>query len=114
MDTITFEDFIRLDIRAGTIIDAELVPKSKKLVKLQVSFGEEKRTILAGIASMVPHLLNSDVKSLIYRQVVAVLNLAPREMMGIQSHGMLLAGESSDGKICLVSSSGIVEGGKIG
>ena len=113
-DTITYEDFLKLDIRVGTITSAELVPKSKKLVKLQVSFGEESRTILAGIASMIPFLLDSKVENFQGRQVVAVLNLAPREMMGITSHGMLLAAHGKDDALSLASCPGAPDGADLG
>lgn len=114
MDTITYDDFVKVDIRVGTITSAELVPKSKKLVKLEVSFGTETRTILAGIASMIPFLLDSKVENFAGRQVVAVLNLAPREMMGIQSHGMLLAAHGADGNLSLASCPGAPDGAALG
>ena len=114
MDTISYDDFVKVDIRVGTITNAELVPKSKKLVKLEVSFGEETRTILAGIASMIPFLLDSKVESFVGRQVVAVLNLAPREMMGVMSHGMLLAAHGKDGSLHLASCSGAPDGAALG
>jgi len=91
-DTITFEDFLKLDIRVGLITAAEPVPKSKKLLKLQVDFGTEigVRTILAGIAGPDPVAKSLNL-ALQKPKVLAVVNLAPRMMMGIESHGMLLA-----------------------
>jgi methionine--tRNA ligase beta chain len=89
---LSYEDFVKFDIRVGTVISAEPVAKSKKLLKLEVSFGMEIgcRTILAGIAgSYIP-------TDLIDRRVVAVLNLAPREMMGTVSNGMLLAASTME------------------
>lgn len=114
MDTITYDDFVKVDLRVGTVTKAELVPKSKKLVKLEVSFGEETRTILAGIASMIPFLLDGKVENFEGRQVVAVLNLAPREMMGVMSHGMLLAAHGKDGSLHLASCSGAPDGAALG
>lgn len=103
------EDFFKFDIRVGTITQAEPVKKSK-LLNLQVSFGPEigTRTILAGIAEAF------NPESLPGLQVVAVLNLAPREMKGIMSHGMLLAGHSATGQLILVNPNGIAEGGEVG
>ena|SRR5579885_1448271 len=91
-DTISFEDFLKLDIRVGQITSAEPVPKSKKLLKLQVDFGTEigVRTILAGIAGPDP-VGKAENLTLAKPKVLAVVNLAPRMMMGIESHGMLLA-----------------------
>lgn len=114
MDTITYDDFVKVDLRVGTVTKAELVPKSKKLVKLEVSFGEETRTILAGIASMIPFLLDGKVESFEGRQVVAVLNLAPREMMGVMSHGMLLAAHGKDDSLHLASCPGAPDGASLG
>ncbi len=110
MDTITFDDFIKADIRVGTITQAEAVPKSKKLLKLSVSFGAEigTRTILAGIAEAY----NPD--GIVGLQIVAVVNIPPRAMMGTESHGMLLAGRSVTGQLILVSPNGIAEGERIG
>lgn len=110
MDTITFDEFIRADIRSGTITAAEAVPKSKKLLKLSVSFGAEigTRTILAGIAEAY------NPEGVVGLQITAVVNLPPRAMMGIESHGMLLAGRSATGQLVLVSPNGIAEGERIG
>ncbi len=83
---ITFDDFLKVDIRVGEIKSAEPVPKSDKLLRLTVDLGPlGQRTILAGIArSHKPELLPG-------KRVAVVVNLAPRKMMGIESHGMLLA-----------------------
>lgn len=107
---VTFDDFAKLDIRVGTIVEADAVPKSDKLLRLQVSFGPiGKRTILAGIGkSYKPADLTG-------RQVAAIVNFPPRAMMGIQSEGMLLAAESTDGGVTLLGfTAGAVEGAKIG
>lgn len=104
----TYEDFLKLDIRVGTITSAERVPKSEKLLQLQVNFGElGVRTILAGIGKdFDPTLLSG-------KQIVAVVNLAPRKMMGIMSHGMILAGHHTEG-LSLVSCSGVPDGVRLG
>ena len=111
-DTITFDDFLKLDIRVGQIVSAEPVPKSKKLLKLQVDFGTEigTRTILAGIAGPDP-LGRSDSLNLEKPKVLAVVNLAPRMMMGIESHGMLLASHDDLDIVWLTSVNGVVPNG---
>jgi methionyl-tRNA synthetase len=106
---LAYEEFSKLDIRVGTVVSAEAVPKSKKLIKMEVSFSDtETRTILAGIAEAYNPETLKDL------QVVAVLNLAPRSMMGIESHGMLLAGRNELGQLRLLSPNGIAKGGEIG
>jgi methionyl-tRNA synthetase len=87
---IKYEDFQKLDLRIGTIINAEAVPKSKKLIKLTVDIGEE-RIVVAGIAK---HYSPDNIKG---RQVIMVANLEPVKLMGIESHGMILAAEDGDG-----------------
>lgn len=84
-------DLVRqLDLRVATILNAEPVPKSKKLLKLEVDVGFEKRTIVAGISQFY------DAKNLVGRKVVVVANLKPATLMGIESHGMVLAGKGGD------------------
>ncbi len=109
-DTISYDDFAKLDIRVGSITKSEPVPKSKKLLKLEVYFGPEvgHRVILAGIAG------SFDATTITGMQVTAVLNLAPRSMMGVESHGMLLAGQWADGRLALVQCNGVPDGGSIG
>lgn len=91
MDIISFDDFTKVELRVGLVTSAERLPKSKKLLKLEVSFGElGNRTILAGVGQHI------EPDTLLNQKVVAVLNLVPREMMGVMSHGMLLAAHSGD------------------
>jgi methionyl-tRNA synthetase len=96
-ESISFDDFAKMDIRTGTILAAARMEKSKKLLKLQVDLGFETRTILSGIAE---HFQPEEV---IGRQVVVLANLAPRVMMGIASAGMILMAEDSEGKLSFVS-----------
>lgn len=107
--TITFDEFLKVDIRVGTVTHAESVPKSKKLLKLKVSFGPEigERTIMAGIAEHYN-------ESIIGLKVVAVINLMPRTMMGVESHGMLLAGHGPTNSVVLLNPGDIVEGNDVG
>ena len=93
---IVFDDFGKIDLRIGTVTAAEKMPKSDKLLKLTVDSGLDVRTILSGIAK---HYSPEDM---IGRQVTFVANLAPRKMMGIESQGMILMAEDSDGKLRLL------------
>ncbi|OIO31381.1 MAG: methionine--tRNA ligase [Candidatus Yonathbacteria bacterium CG_4_10_14_3_um_filter_47_65] len=85
MDTITFDDFKKLDIRIGTVTSAERVADTDKLIVLSVLLGEETRTIVSGIAEYFP-----EPKSLEGRQVPVITNLEPRNIRGIESKGMIL------------------------
>ncbi len=82
---ITFDDFMKLDLRVATIVEAEPHPNADRLLKLQVDLGEEKRQICAGIKEFY------DPENLIGKQIVVVTNLAPRKIRGEISNGMLLA-----------------------
>jgi methionyl-tRNA synthetase len=95
-ETIAYDDFAKMDIRTGTILAAEKMEKSKKLLKLQVDLGLEQRTILSGIAE---HFQPEEV---VGQQVIVLANLAPRVMMGIESQGMILMAENEAGKLCFV------------
>ena len=92
-DQIQYDHFSLLDIRAGKILQAEKMKKSKKLLKITVDLGFEKRVILSGIAE---HFSAEEVKG---KSVCVVANLAPRKMMGIESNGMILMAEESNGKL---------------
>ena len=95
-DDISFDDFGQMDLRIGTITAAEKVAKTKKLLKLTVDLGLEERTIVSGIAEyFIP-------EALIGQQVQVLLNLAPREIKGIKSQGMLLMAENADGSLALM------------
>ncbi|MDG5767161.1 methionine--tRNA ligase [Balneolales bacterium ANBcel1] len=97
-NTITFEDFSKLDLRVGEILMAEPVPKSEKLLKVTVDIGLEKRTIMAGIAQ---HVRPEDLPG---KKVTVVANLKPRKMLGTPSEGMILMAETPDGKLKFLSS----------
>ncbi|HEV8586757.1 MAG TPA: methionine--tRNA ligase, partial [Methylomirabilota bacterium] len=88
---ISIDEFQKVDLRVAQVLAAEAVPKSKKLLKLRVSLGAEERTILAGIAE---HYAPAD---LVGKKVVVVANLQPAKLMGIESQGMVLAGEGGQG-----------------
>ncbi len=93
---IQYDDFAKLDLKAGTVISCEKVEKADKLLKLEVDLGTEKRTIVSGIA------LHYKAEEMVGKQVVVVTNLAPRKMKGIESQGMILTAEDKDGKLQLL------------
>jgi methionyl-tRNA synthetase len=94
---ISIDDFMKVELRTAKVISAEAVPKSKKLIKLQVDLGNEQRTILAGIAEAY------QPESLVGRVIVVVANLKPAKLMGIESNGMVLAASPEGGKPMLVT-----------
>ncbi|HVN59211.1 MAG TPA: methionine--tRNA ligase [Bacteroidales bacterium] len=104
-DTITFDDFSRLDIRSATILEAEKVPKTTKLLKLKIDCGLDTRTIVSGIAEFF------EPRDLIGKQISIVANLEPRKIKGIESKGMILCAEDRDGKLVLVAPAGNVSNG---
>ena len=95
-DTIQFDDFQKMDIRVSTILAAEKVAKTKKLLKLTVDTGIDKREIVSGIAE------HFTPEELIGKQVLVLVNLAPRELKGILSKGMILMAEDASGKLRLL------------
>ena len=110
MDTIAIEDFAKVDLRVGRVVEASAHPDPKvtKLLVLKVDLGEgPPRTILAGIA------LHYTPEQMVGRNIIVVANLAPREMRGIVSHGMLLAA-SGEGRPHLLSVEGAAPGDRVG
>ncbi|MCH2233193.1 MAG: methionine--tRNA ligase [Crocinitomicaceae bacterium] len=104
-DEVTFDDFMKMDIRVGEIIDAEKVPKADKLLKLTVNTGIDQRTVVSGIAE---HFAPEDI---IGKKVSVLLNLAPRKIRGVESQGMILMAENEDGKLSFVSPDEGFDGG---
>ena len=105
-EIIEFEDFTKLDIRIGTILEAEKVPKTKKLLKLKVDVGIDTRTIVSGIAeSFKP-------ADIIGQQVSILVNLAPRKIRGVESQGMILMTDTTDGKLSFVAPEREVKNGE--
>jgi methionyl-tRNA synthetase len=94
---IVFDDFAKIDLKVGTIVSAEKVEKADKLLKLSVDVGFETRTIVSGIA------LHFKPEDIVGKQVVVVVNLAPRKMRGIESNGMILMAEDKSGKLHFVN-----------
>jgi methionyl-tRNA synthetase len=106
---ITFDDFSKMDIRVGTILEAEKVPKADKLLKLLVDTGVDKRTVVSGIAAYYKP------ENIIGQQVSILINLAPRKIKGIESKGMILMAENNIGELSFVTpeKSTINNGGEI-
>ena len=106
-DECTFDDFQKMDIRVSTILEAEKIAKTKKLLKLTVDTGIDKRTIVSGIAE------HFKPEELIGKQVLVLVNLAPREMKGVMSQGMILMAEDASGKLELLSPNNKTNNGAI-
>lgn len=96
-DTITFDDFTGIDIRVGTILEAEKVAKTKKLLKLKVNVGIDTRTIVSGIAETF------NPADIVGQRVSVLVNLAPRKIRGVESQGMILMTETKEGKLSFLA-----------
>lgn len=104
---ITIDDFKKIELRVATIVGCEAVPKSEKLLKLQVEIGAERRQVVAGIAK------HYKPEELLGKSVVVVYNLQPAKLMGQESNGMVLAATDNDGKLLIVSPAGEITSGSI-
>lgn len=102
---VTIDDFSKLDIRVGKVLAAEKMEKSDKLLKLTVDTGVDQRTVLSGIAKYYTP------EEMVGKQVTLIANLAPRKMMGIESQGMILMAEDSNGKLRLLQPNEVVNPG---
>jgi methionyl-tRNA synthetase len=96
-DIITFDEFAKMDIRVGTVLDAVKVPKADKLLQLTIDTGIDKRTVVSGIAQYYKP------EDIIGKQISILVNLAPRKIKGIESQGMILMAENLQGELTLVS-----------
>jgi len=105
--TVEFDDFTKMDIRVGKILSAEKVKKADKLLQLLVDTGVDQRTIVSGIAE------HYEPEEIIGKQVAVLLNLAPRKIRGVESQGMILMAENTDGKLCFVSPENVFNTGSI-
>ncbi|MEP7169730.1 MAG: methionine--tRNA ligase [Bacteroidota bacterium] len=101
----SFDEFSKMDLRIATILEAERVPKTDKLLKLKIDLGFEQRTIVSGIAHCY------EPEKIIGQQVTIIANLAPRKIKGIESKGMILMAEDSDGKLKFVMPSETISNG---
>ena len=93
----SFEDFSKLDLRTGIIVEAEKMPKTKKLMILKVDTGLDVRTIVSGIAE------HFSAEEIIGKKVTVLVNLAPRKLRGVESEGMILMTENYEGKLVFVN-----------
>jgi len=108
-ETIDFDDFTKLDIRIGTILEAVKVPKTKKLLQLKVDVGIDVRTIVSGIAE------SFSPEDVVGKKVIVLTNLAPRTIRGVESQGMILMTDIPDGKLAFIepAHSKVKNGGQI-
>ena len=108
-ELISYEDFAKMDIRIGTILEAEKMPKADKLLILKVDTGLDQRTIVSGIAQ------SFDPKEIIGKKVTVLANLAPRKLRGVESHGMILMAENKEGKYVFLNpdAEGIANGTEV-
>ncbi len=104
---ITIDDFAKIDLRVATVVAAERVPKTDKLIKLQVKIGDEERTIVSGIAQ------HYEPENLIGKNVIVIANLKPAKLHGIESRGMVLAASDGEGNLVLADAPGIASGSKV-
>jgi methionyl-tRNA synthetase len=93
----SFDDFSKMDIRVATILEAEIVPKTDKLLKLKLDTGIDIRTVVSGIAQFYKP------EEIIGQKIVMLANLAPRKIKGIESQGMILMAENADGELSFVA-----------
>lgn len=104
-EDVSFEEFSKMDIRVGTILSAEKVAKTKKLLQLKIDTGIDQRTVVSGIAEFF------DPSEIIGKQVSILVNLAPRKIRGIESQGMILMAEDADGRLEFILPSDAVKNG---
>jgi methionyl-tRNA synthetase len=104
---ITFEDFEKLEMRIVKILEAENIPKSKKLLKLKVDIGGEERSVVAGISE------SYEPEELIGKKVAMLINLKPRKVMGVESQAMILSAEDNGKFSVLIPHKNVKEGSEI-
>src|SRR6056297_657655 len=106
-EDISFDDFTKMDLRVAKVLEAEKVPKTKKLLKLKVDTGVDQRTVVSGIAEYFRP------ENIAGKQVSIVVNLAPKKIRGIESHGMILMAEDANGKLVFISPDEEMENGSM-
>lgn len=102
----SFDDFGKIDIRVGTVLECKKVPKADKLLQFLIDDGEKQRTIVSGIAKFY-----TEPEKLVGRQVCFIANFAPKKLKGVDSEGMILSAEDADGRLVLISPSDLVKSG---
>ncbi len=106
-ELITFEDFKKIDLRVARVLSAERLPKSEKLLKLQIAVGDERRQVVAGIAQ------HYAPEELVGRTVIVVYNLKPAKLMGQESQGMILAASDDSGKLAILTPAAEIADGSV-
>ncbi len=106
-ETCTYDDFVKIDLRVGTILEAKKVEKADKLLEFKVDTGLDVRTIVSGVA------IHFSPEETIGRKVTVLINLAPRKIRGVESEGMLLFAETEEGKLVFVNPDQDTENGSI-
>jgi methionyl-tRNA synthetase len=104
---ITIDDFKKIELKVAKVLEAERVDGSDKLIKMQLSLGEEKRQVIGGIGKYY------EPEQLVGRQIIIVANLEPRSLMGLESQGMLLAASDENGIALLMPDKEVAPGSKI-
>lgn len=104
---ITYDDFAKVELKVAKIMAAERVEKSEKLIKLQLEVGDERRQIVAGIGKAY------EAAELVGKEIIIVANLAPKALMGVESHGMLLAAGGGENPVLLTPEKEIESGAKV-
>ncbi len=108
-ENVSFDEFMKMDIRVGTVLDCKKVPKADKLLQFRIDDGLEGRTILSGIAEYYPN-----PEEFIGKQVLFIANFPPRKLRGIDSEGMILSAENPDGSLTVLQpNSALSNGAKI-
>ena len=107
METISYEEFKKVELRVAKILSAERIEGSDKLLKLEVDLGSEKRQIIGGIGKVYPP------ETLVGRVIVIVANLEPRKLMGLESQGMLLAADNEGAPILLMPEKDVPPGSAV-
>jgi methionyl-tRNA synthetase len=107
-ENVAFDDFLKMDIRVGTVQDCQKVPKADKLLQFKIADGMGERTILSGIAEHYPN-----PEELVGMQICFIANFEPRKLRGIMSEGMILSAENADGKLTLIQPKTKVENGSL-
>ena len=103
---VSFDDFMKVDIRVGTILECQKVPKADKLLQFLIDDGMQKRTIVSGIAKYY-----TEPEKLVGKQVCFIANFEPRKLKGVVSEGMILSAEDKDGRLVLLTPSDLVTPG---
>ena len=103
---VSFDDYMKVDVRVGTILECQKVPKADKLLQFLIDDGMQKRTIVSGIAKYY-----TEPEKLVGKQVCFVANFEPRKLKGVVSEGMILSAEDKDGRLVLLTPSDLVAPG---